>query len=384
MNIGQEKQPELVVEWHDELSPARGWLVINSLKNGAAGGGTRVRPGCTKEEVIDLARTMEIKFRISGPAIGGAKSGIDYDYKNESDKQQILKRWFKYIEKYLRTCYGTGGDQNVDQIKDVFPLLEEMGIRHPQEGIVRGFYSKLSKDRQEKIIDGLVTGVKLPIKNDKFLNKLNYTISDAATGYGVVSALRSLLRVRGEGLEGKRAVIEGFGNVGRGAAYYLTCFGAKVTAVYEKDWLVCDQNGLNISSMISGVIQKSKYGSDQYPSAEIFIPASTSKTVDIKKLVSLKSTGVKYIVCGSNNPFNGTEAEEYADKYFMIVPDFVANAGMARVYAYLLKENSVISEDEILADIDKCMNDAVVGSVSLEKENSVLGEFVNYLKNKTS
>ncbi|HRO73813.1 MAG TPA: Glu/Leu/Phe/Val dehydrogenase dimerization domain-containing protein, partial [Saprospiraceae bacterium] len=73
------KEPEIVFEWHDSETEARGWIVINSLKNGAAGGGTRMRKGLTKDEVVALSKVMEIKFGISGPPIGGAKSGIDFD-----------------------------------------------------------------------------------------------------------------------------------------------------------------------------------------------------------------------------------------------------------------------------------------------------------------
>ena len=147
-----DKEPEKIIEWHDKESDAKGWLIINSLRGGAAGGGTRMRNNVTKEEIIELAKTMEIKFRISGPDIGGAKSGIAYDFKNEQDKQQVLRRWFKYIEKYLKTEYGTGGDQNLDFTKDISPLLIELGIKHPQEGIVRGHFSYLTKEEQDKII----------------------------------------------------------------------------------------------------------------------------------------------------------------------------------------------------------------------------------------
>ncbi|MEZ5048810.1 MAG: Glu/Leu/Phe/Val dehydrogenase dimerization domain-containing protein, partial [Saprospiraceae bacterium] len=72
-------EPEIVFEWNDTETDARGWIVINSLKNGAAGGGTRMRKGLTKDEVVSLAKVMEIKFGVCGPDIGGAKSGIDFD-----------------------------------------------------------------------------------------------------------------------------------------------------------------------------------------------------------------------------------------------------------------------------------------------------------------
>ena len=69
--------PELSVAWHDNETGARAWLVINSLRGGAAGGGTRMRLGLDPREVIYLAKAMELKFSICGPPIGGAKNGID-------------------------------------------------------------------------------------------------------------------------------------------------------------------------------------------------------------------------------------------------------------------------------------------------------------------
>ena len=75
----KSRKPKIVFEWTDEETGALGWVVINSLRGGAAGGGTRMRLGCDREEVESLAKTMEIKFTVSGPAIGGAKSGIDFD-----------------------------------------------------------------------------------------------------------------------------------------------------------------------------------------------------------------------------------------------------------------------------------------------------------------
>lgn len=75
----ENRQPEVVFEWKDAQTEAEGWVVINSLRGGAAGGGTRMRKGLDKREVESLAKTMEIKFTVSGPAIGGAKSGINFD-----------------------------------------------------------------------------------------------------------------------------------------------------------------------------------------------------------------------------------------------------------------------------------------------------------------
>ena len=79
LNAFSSAEPEIVFQWKDKLSPATGTLVINSLRGGAAGGGTRLHNNVTLDEITTLAKIMEIKFALSGPAIGGAKTGIKMD-----------------------------------------------------------------------------------------------------------------------------------------------------------------------------------------------------------------------------------------------------------------------------------------------------------------
>jgi len=86
----EEKKPEIVFHWNDSETDAEGWAVINSLRGGAAGGGTRMRKGLDMNEVLSLAKTMEIKFSVAGPPIGGAKSGINFD-PNDPRKKEVLQ-----------------------------------------------------------------------------------------------------------------------------------------------------------------------------------------------------------------------------------------------------------------------------------------------------
>ena len=88
-------------EWKDKLTEAKGWVVINSLRGGAAAGGTRMRKGLTKDEVVSLAKVMEIKFSVSGPSIGGAKSGIDFD-PQDPRRTEVLKRWYAAVFPLLK------------------------------------------------------------------------------------------------------------------------------------------------------------------------------------------------------------------------------------------------------------------------------------------
>lgn len=359
------KGPEIIEYWKDDFSSAEGWLVINSLRGGAAGGGTRMKPGCTKEEVIELAKTMEIKFTVSGLDIGGAKSGINYDFKNEEDKKQVLARWFKHNLKFYKTVYGTGGDQNLDFVKHVDPLLSELGVLHPQEGIVRGYYSDFSEEQQNKIIDNLITGTNLLINSDSFLNSMNYVITDVSTGYGVVSVLKSFYNKNNKDLKNKKVIIEGFGCVGLATAYFLEKKGAKVVGIFDKDWYIKDEEDLNIKDLIikknnnqlDNLVEKYKADIDDivYPKADVFIPAATSHTINKGKINKLLSAGVKIIVCAANNPFDSVDTEEFADSVFSVLPDFLANCGTARLFSYFMTPDCVLGENAFFDDLDKCL-----------------------------
>ena len=185
----EEKTPEIVFEWSDSKTDAQGWLVINSLRGGAAGGGTRMRKGLTKHEVVSLAKTMEIKFSVSGPDIGGAKSGINFD-PNDPRKKEVLERWFKAVAPILKSYYGTGGDMNVDEIHEVIPITEEYGIWHPQEGIVNGHYQPKERDKINKI-GHLRVGVSKLIEDEDYTpsKKEGYLVADMITGYGVAESV---------------------------------------------------------------------------------------------------------------------------------------------------------------------------------------------------
>lgn len=359
------KKPEVIIEWQDDESPAKGWAVFNSLRNGAAGGGTRMRADCNKDEIVELAKTMEIKFTVSGPDIGGAKSGIAYNFKNQADKLSVLKRWYAFILPELHTRYGTGGDQNLDMNRDVSPLLKSLGINHPQEGIVRGHLKNLSTSGQNEIIDKLNIGVDLKINNDSFLRDLNFTIADAATGYGVRSATRCYYDLIGQDIKNTKVIIEGFGNVGSAAAYYMYKLGVKVVGIIDFNWYAFDDNGLNIPELLQAMrtgVAHSSINSGKpsfYPEADIFIPAATSHTINTDRFAVLKKIGVKTIVCGANNPFDNETTAEKVDQEVALIPDFVANAGMARVFSYLMTEDCRLAEGDILSDIDNCLSVAV-------------------------
>ena len=352
----ENKQPEIVFHWKDQETEAEGWTVINSLRGGAAGGGTRMRKGLDMNEVLSLAKTMEVKFTVSGPAIGGAKSGINFD-PSDPRKRGVLERWYKAVTPLLKHYYGTGGDLNVDADKDVIPITEDCGVWHPQEGIFNGHFKPTEADKINRI-GQLRLGVIKVIEDKQFSPDLSrkYTVADMLTGYGVAEAVKHYYNIYGGKIEGRRAIVQGFGNVGSAAAYYLTQLGAKVVGIIDRDGGVINEDGFSLEEMRNLFLAKdgNKLVSEKMISfeeineriwglpAEIFIPAAASRLVSRDQVQQMIDAGLEVISPGANVPFADKEIffgpiMEYTDNHLSLLPDFISNCGIARVFAYLME-----------------------------------------------
>src|SRR4051812_5879469 len=89
-----ELGPETVVRVRDAATGMRGVLVVDNSFFGPAGGGTRMAPDLTEDEVADLARAMTYKYALNGLPTGGAKAGIFGDPYMAADKKQAVLRSF--------------------------------------------------------------------------------------------------------------------------------------------------------------------------------------------------------------------------------------------------------------------------------------------------
>lgn len=380
----ETKRPEIVFEWKDSETEAEGWVVINSLRGGAAGGGTRMRQGLDKREVESLAKTMEVKFTISGPPIGGAKSGINFD-PNDPRKAGVLHRWYSAVMPLLKYYYGTGGDLNVDEIHEVIPHTEDVGIWHPQEGVFTGHY-KPSEPQKVNRIGQLRQGVVKIIEDQKFTPLLNkkYTIADMCTGFGVAQGIRHYYELWGGQMKGKRAVVQGWGNVGAAAGFYLSQMGVKVVGILTREGGLINQQGFSHEEICELVMNRQGnrlVSNELLPfdivnkkiwdlEFEVFIPAAASRLVTRDQVDRMIASKVEVFSCGANVPFADPEiffgnTGLYADEKFSIIPDFIANCGMARVFAYFMESEARMDDQSIFDDISNTIRKG------LEKTRSV-------------
>ncbi|MBL0685902.1 Glu/Leu/Phe/Val dehydrogenase dimerization domain-containing protein [Aquimarina mytili] len=374
----ENKAPEIVFNWKDSETEAEGWTVINSLRGGAAGGGTRMRQGLDMNEVLSLAKTMEVKFTVSGPEIGGAKSGINFD-PNDPRKKGVLKRWYKAVSPLLKSYYGTGGDLNVDEIHEVIPITEECGVWHPQEGVFNGHFQPSEADKINRI-GQLRQGVIKVLENTTFSPDVSrkYTVADMITGYGVAEAVRHYYEVYGGDVKGKRAIVQGFGNVGSAAAYYLSEMGAKVVGIIDHAGGLIKEEGFSFEEIKQ--LYLNKKGNKLYNESlisfeemnekiwslptEIFAPCAASRLITKDQITSMISAGLEVISCGANVPFADKEIffgpiMEYTDERVSLIPDFISNCGMARVFAYFMERKVQMTDEAIFKDTSETIKKAI-------------------------
>ena len=381
------KRPEIVFEWKDQEAEAEGWVVINSLRGGAAGGGTRMRKGLDKREVESLAKTMEVKFTVAGPPIGGAKSGINFDPKDPR-KEGVLRRWFAAVCPLLKNYYGTGGDLNVDEIHEVIPITEDCGVWHPQEGVFNGHFQPKESQKINRIgqlRQGVLKVIEDPIFSPAVGRK--FVVADMITGYGVAESIRHYYSIWGGDLQGKKVLVQGWGNVGSAAAYYLAQEGAIIIGIIDRVGGLINEDGFTFEEIKTLFLNKN--GNElSAPNlltydevnnriwstkADVFIPCAGSRMITKDQLDQMIAGGINVISSGANVPFADPEIffgsiAEHADAHLALIPDFIANCGMARVFAYLMSNDLVKIEDaQIFEDTSITIKNALLKTHEINK-----------------
>lgn len=390
----ENKRPEIVFEWKDSETEAEGWVVINSLRGGAAGGGTRMRIGLDKREVESLAKTMEVKFTVAGPAIGGAKSGINFD-PSDPRKEGVLRRWYAAVTPLLKHYYGTGGDLNVDEIHEVIPITEDCGVWHPQEGVFNGHFQPRDAQKINRI-GQLRQGVLKAIEDPSYSPSVDrkYVVADMITGYGVAESIKHFYNLYGGEVAGKRVIVQGWGNVGSAGAYYLAQQGAKIVGIIDRVGGLINENGFSLEEIRELFLTKDG-NSLSHPrliaydemnaeiwdlKAEVFIPCAGSRMITEDQLDRMIAAGIEVISSGANVPFADPEIffgqiADKADNNLTVIPDFISNCGMARVFAYLMSNDlKELTDEGIFNDTSNIIREAIANTQKINPNKTGLAK----------
>ena len=316
------REPYLRLHWEDDLTGARGYLVVDTLVGGLATGGTRMRAGCTMREVEDLARGMTRKTAAFDLPVGGAKGGIDFDPKDPR-AVDVLTRFFQAMHPFLDRHWVTAEDLGVTQqlIDEVFARL---GMRQSYHAAIER--SANCAATAERIYRGL--GAQVP----------GGLLGDVIGGYGVAQACLAAASVRGWDIERTRVAVQGVGTMGGGAAWYLHEAGTRVVALADAAGTLYDPAGLDVPALLQSRDRYGEIDRDAVPArvqrldrdavlgmdVDVLVPAAISYAITAENCAQITAP----VIVEAANAATTADAElDLTARGIAVVPDFVANAG---------------------------------------------------------
>lgn len=290
-----------------------GYRVQHNNARGPFKGGIRYHEEVNLGEVSALAMLMSFKCGVAGIPLGGAKGGIRVDPRGLSrqEKQRLTRRYTTEIYDFI------GPESDIP--------APDMGTDGQTMAWLMDTYSEMKGHASLSV----VTGKPLNLGGSKGRTE--------ATGFGVAYCVGAAAEHLGMSLEGKRVVIQGFGNVGSYAARKFASMGMKIIAVSDVSGAIYNPDGLDVNHVlkyvgIRGVVQG-------YPRAEtltneelltletdVLVPAALGGVIDADIAAKLRC---RILAEGANGPVTaeGNEVLLQRQDEIFVVPDVLANAG---------------------------------------------------------
>ena len=328
--LEQIKQCNSVLRLHfpvkigDKIEVIKAYRVQHSQHKLPCKGGIRFSDMVNLDEVMALAALMTYKCAIVNVPFGGAKGGITINPKKYSayDLERITRRYTtelikkKFIgpgEDVPAPDYGTG-EREMSWILDTFMAMNPGEVdamacvtgKPITQGGVRG--------RREATGLGVFYGIREVCKMEDLMTKLGLTT----------------------GVEDKRVVVQGLGNVGYHSAKFFQDAGAVITGLAEYEGAIYSDKGLDVDAVFqhrkaTGSIlnfpgsQNFAKSSDALEmECDILIPAALENVINGENAPRVKA---KIIGEAANGPLTPEADEVFIQKGTLVIPDMYLNAG---------------------------------------------------------
>jgi glutamate dehydrogenase (NAD(P)+) len=324
-------------------------------------GGIRFSDEVNQDEVMALAALMTYKCAIVNVPFGGAKGGIRINPRNYSafELQKITRRYTSELVK--KNFIGPGIDVPAP----------DYGTGEREMAWIMDTYTTMRPGEVDAM--GCVTGK--PITQGGVRGRKE------ATGLGVFYGIREVCNMpeimarlgMPAGIEGKRIVVQGLGNVGYHTAKFFREHGAKVIAIAEYEGAICNENGLHEDEVFQ---YRRKNGSIfNFPGAtnivksmdalelecDILIPAALENVINGENAPRIKA---KLIGEAANGPLTPEADEILINKGTIVVPDMYLNAGGVTVsYFEWLKNLSHVRYGRMEKRFTENMNKHILGQI---------------------
>ena len=288
-------------------------------------GGIRYSLAVNQDEAEALAALMTYKCAVVDVPFGGSKGGlcINPDDFEDHEIEQITRRFaYELIKRDL-----IHPSQNVP--------APDMGTSAREMAWIADEYQRLHPTEMDAL--ACVTGK--PVYKSGIAGRVE------ATGRGIQFALREFFREPldvkraslASGLDGKRVIVQGLGNVGFHAATFLSLEdGAKVIAIIERDGALMNDEGLDVGAVKEWI--NTTGGVEGFPDAafisegssvlesecDILIPAALEGVIHAENAARIKA---KLIIEAANGPITAAADEVLRERGVVVIPDLYANAG---------------------------------------------------------
>lgn len=336
-----------------------GYRVQHNNALGPYKGGLRYHPTVDIEDAKALAIWMTWKTSLAGLPYGGGKGGIQLDPKkySQNELERITRRFTYALGENIGPEYDIPApDVNTNAQIMAWMADTYMSTKEPSE---RSKYSHV------------VTGK--PVGSGGLEGR------DRATGFGVVTTLKAWAKWKNTSLEGKRYIVQGYGNVGQWAAIFMKENGAILTSVQDATGTIYNANGIDPKELLAYTSQNGG-GVAGYPKAEaidpstffgldcdICIPAALGSQITADNAGTIKAT---VIAEGANGPTTPEGEAVLLAKGVDIIPDILCNSGgvIGSYFEWLQNRNGEIWQmDDVIEKLDKKLSisfNRVIGTAS--------------------
>lgn len=317
-------QMKFPVRIGDKIEVIEAYRVQHSHHKLPCKGGIRYSMDVNQDEVMALAALMTYKCAIVNVPFGGAKGGIRINPKNYTpfELEKITRRYASELVK--KNFIGPGIDVPAP----------DYGTGAREMSWIADTYASLKPGEVDAL--GCVTGK--PIAQGGVRGRTE------ATGLGVFYGVRELCNVAEDmkrlglttGIEGKKVIVQGLGNVGYHAAKFFYEAGALIVGLAEYEGGIYNEKGLDLEKVVAhrketGSILGFAGATDIANSfdtlemeCDILIPAALENVINASNAARIKA---KIIGEGANGPLTPEADEILLQKGAIIVPDMYLNAG---------------------------------------------------------
>lgn len=308
-----------------------GYRVQHNNALGPYKGGLRYHPTVDIDAARALAMWMTWKSSLAGLPYGGGKGGIQINPNNYSmsELERITRRY----------TYALG--DNIGPDLDI--PAPDVNTNAQIMAWIADTYSAIKSPSVRQKNMHVVTGK--PVGSGGLEGR------DRATGFGVVTNIKKWASNAGKDLNGMTFIVQGFGNVGYWASYFLVQEGAKLLAVQDASSTIASLEGLNPEELLnytnrnSGNIigyEKASVIESQHFFAvdcDIIIPAALGNQITVDNCHQIKA---KVIAEGANGPVNIDAEAILLRNGIEILPDILCNSGgvIGSYYEWLQNKRS--------------------------------------------